>query len=87
MREKEIVVGGAEACGIGKLPGNLFVSRFEPLLNNYCVLFHVFSLSSPTLHVARLGEKIIADSTNERRKKERKMEKGASKRWGEKLRD
>lgn len=77
MREKEIV-GGAEACGIGKLPGNLFVSRFEPLLNNYCVLFHVFSLSSPTLHVARLGEKIIADSTNE----ERKMEKGASKRWG-----
>lgn len=70
VREKEIVEGRAEACGIGKLPGNLFVSRFEPLLNNYCVLFHVFSLSSPTLRVARLGEKIIADSTNERRKKD-----------------
>lgn len=74
--EKKRVGGRAEACGIGKLPGNLFVSRFEPLLNNYCVLFHLFSLSSPTL---------LHRCSFERGKLLRKGGRKAEK--GEKLRD
>lgn len=73
--------GRTEACGIGKLPGNLFVSRFEPLLNNYCVLFHLFSLSSPPLSsiVARLKEGNYCGKVEERRRKGKNFViKGAS---------
>lgn len=75
--------GRTEACGIGKLPGNLFVSRFEPLLNNYCVLFHLFSLSSPppslSSIVARLKEGNYCGKVEERRRKGKNFViKGAS---------
>lgn len=65
------------ARGIGKLPGNLFVSRFEPLLSDHCVPFHVFFfsrfLATRAAPRRRPKKEIIANSAERGEKRKEKL--------------